>query len=543
MKGLNRQIVRAASTASASVDAYSDYVTLLLRGDGVSGTQTYTDSSANARVATTASGGTYVPTISSTQAKFGGTSFDFHTNNSYIGTVYSAIQYPVLTGATSPIVDCAKDFTVEGWAYFTAFPSQDAYFFTSDSPDGFTYNASMNGFRAGIRGSDQTVLWYMDNGTDIGGPTSGAGAVKFPSINTWHHWAFVKSGTTITTFINGTASSTTVTASTRDATGNFYSYARIGCDVQKQGCAVYLDDIRCTAGVARYSGNFTVDSSSQFPSPSDPYWTSVNTLLKFNNSATDNSQKQKTYSAANAVSLQYTSTNLKFVGKQALYIPTSYTANTVPTVQTTATTSDFQFTGGVFTLDFWFYPTRNSTQTSRSGTCYDYFSTMIDFRGSATAINHWALYFDHGRPALYWGGSGAGTKTQLDTTSSPDTQQPTTGNLHNSLTLNAWNHVAVCVYNGSAGSNTPTTLNGIKIFINGTQYTYNASSLPAAWNTLGAPPKVNIGSGYDSIVNASEAAGTNITNCMGIIDSVRFTNGVARYTGNFTPPTAPYPKE
>ncbi len=63
----------------------------------------------------------------------------------------------------------------------------------------------------------------------------------------------------------------------------------------------------------------------------------------------------------------------------------------------------------------------------------------------------------------------------------------------------------------------------LKVYINGTQF---ISVTQAAWASANYP--LYIGGGGDNQFN-------------GRIDEVRFTLNVARYTANFTPPTAPFP--
>ena len=79
--------------------------------------------------------------------------------------------------------------------------------------------------------------------------------------NTWTHVAVVKSGTNLTFYSNGVnvASSTSAPATLTDTTavpmvGATVSGVNWGSSYDFTG---YLDDIRVTKGVARYSGNFT----------------------------------------------------------------------------------------------------------------------------------------------------------------------------------------------------------------------------------------------------------------------------------------------
>lgn len=82
------------------------------------------------------------------------------------------------------------------------------------------------------------------------------------------------------------------------------------------------------------------------------------------------------------------------------------------------------------------------------------------------------------------------------------------------VTTNTWHHVAA--------TRSGTTA---RIFLNGTQV--NSSTVSTNFTASGS----RTGGGYDS-----PTADLN-----GNIDDVRITKGVARYTANFTPPTAAFP--
>ena len=85
-------------------------------------------------------------------------------------------------------------------------------------------------------------------------------------------------------------------------------------------------------------------------------------------------------------------------------------------------------------------------------------------------------------------------------------------------TANAWQHVAWC----RSGTTLRGYTNGIQIF--STIFSNNLTNTSQV--TVGYAPAGPGGNNY--ILN-------------GYIDDLRITKGVARYTANFTPPTAPFP--
>lgn len=89
-----------------------------------------------------------------------------------------------------------------------------------------------------------------------------------------------------------------------------------------------------------------------------------------------------------------------------------------------------------------------------------------------------------------------------------------------SLSTSQWYHIAVCRASGST-----------RLFIDGTQ----SGSTYSDTNNYGATAPLGIGTYW----NSGAPVTTNTLN--GYIDDLRITKGIARYTSNFTPPTAPFP--
>ena len=75
------------------------------------------------------------------------------------------------------------------------------------------------------------------------------------SNNTWYHTALVLSGSTLTYYLNGVAdgSFTGVTVGNASTTNPQIGQANTGSEMYNG----YIDDLRVTRGVARYTTNFT----------------------------------------------------------------------------------------------------------------------------------------------------------------------------------------------------------------------------------------------------------------------------------------------
>jgi len=132
----------------------------------------------------------------------------------------------------------------------------------------------------------------------------------------------------------------------------------------------------------------------------------------------------------------------------------------------------------------------------------------------------WGNYtsFGSGSFALFAGhNSGTTTKYNLAVDGSFPFIQSTS-----SITYNQWTHIAV-VRNGTGTNNVTLYLDGVANGSGTTTATLNGTSGVSYIGTTGD----DIANGYLN----------------GYIDDFRITKGVARYTGNFTPPTSAFPNQ
>lgn len=188
-------------------------------------------------------------TISSTKSKFGGASLQVDSTgpNATYGSKGAYDTGVLLTGV---------DFTIEGWMNISSVSSA----------------ATQRGLVCAIRVSN--ALWACDldstgkfrffasNKNTITASTS-------ITANTWQHFAAVRSGSTVTLYLDGTSvgSGTSDGNTTTDGSGTFDYF--IGClDYDNGGyrfpAGGYIDEVRVTKGVARYTANFT-PPTAEFP--------------------------------------------------------------------------------------------------------------------------------------------------------------------------------------------------------------------------------------------------------------------------------------
>lgn len=168
---------------------------------------------------------------SAAQAKYGTTAAYFPAASSYLNAPFS--QNAVFN---------TGDFTVEAWVYSVA--TTAGYTCILSSRDGIASNANAVFF--GLKPTTNQLTFYT-SGEIIGTSTA-------VSTGTWTHVALVRSSGTATIYINGTsagtASFTTSLTGTGLSVGNEYNGA-------SSNGGLYVDDLRITKGVARYTSNFT----------------------------------------------------------------------------------------------------------------------------------------------------------------------------------------------------------------------------------------------------------------------------------------------
>jgi hypothetical protein len=219
------------------------------------------------------------------------------------------------------------------------------------------------------------------------------------------------------------------------------------------------------------------------PVPNDPNF-AFNSLLLHGNGTngstviTDSSGSPKTVTAAG--NAQISTAQSKFGGSSIAFDGAG------DYIAIAEASGSFTFGTGDFTIEFWFYPSNLTGLT-----------ILADWRNTAGNTA--------GRLTLYRNGS---------TLIFYDAGIRITGT--SALTNTVFQHIALC-----KGSNST------RLFVNGIQ----VGSTYANTTSYLAPQSGSIYLG--GLLGTFSTAG--------YIDDLRITNGIARYTANFTPPTAPFP--
>jgi hypothetical protein len=211
---------------------------LLLSGNGVDGSTTFTDESAAARGAATSTGaGATTVQVATSASVFGGSAIRFDgAHNDFIGWADHA-DWLLRT-----------DTTIEGWFNFDDTTTQTlvSHYNTTSSQRGW--------------------VWYLASSTnlELDGSTTG-GSVNFVfnstgsgftfSPGTWYYLCLERSGNTMRMYAGTAGGTTTMIAKTTSAVSFFDSTAQLRISGRGDGSqcmAGYLDEFRWSA-IARYN--------------------------------------------------------------------------------------------------------------------------------------------------------------------------------------------------------------------------------------------------------------------------------------------------
>ena len=422
-----------------------------------------TDSSTN-NFQLTAFGNTLV-VAGSGNPPFGGGSAYFDGTGDYL-------ELPL-----DPAFDFGSDnFTIECWFYSIVSGFQTLV---------ARWGSGGNAFFLGFDTNSSNVQLYI-NGT----AAVIAGSLQ---VNQWNHIAAVRDGSNIKLFLNGTQVGSTYNIG-NTAINSTTEKLRVGDDNNggNPGTTGYIDDLRITKGIARYTTNFTPPTQQLFD-PSDPYIDNVSLLLHMDNLSgsqtfIDSSNNNFTLSAFGNTQI---STSTKKFGNGSGYFDGSgdyLKANW---------DSAFTFGTGDFTVEFWAYPT---------GTPNGIGFITAEYNPGSIGNVAWAFgaasSLGSASGSQLFFGSYEGGWTGVQSVSS--------------LTLSAWSHVAASRSSGT-----------LRLFLSGVNIAQDTFT-----NNISTGDPLIIGRRWDY----NEAS--KFFN--GYIDELRVTKGVARYTTNFVPQTAPF---
>jgi hypothetical protein len=374
------------------------------------------------------------------------------------------------------------DFTIELWVYLTAnFDSNGRGLITA----AYDTNFAVIGVNSG---AGNKIDFYVAN-------TLLSTGTNYIALNTWTHLALVRSSGTTKIYFDGVEKASSGSLTGTGAAAALYvgtlshatAYVMTG----------YLSSTRLVKGTAVYTGAFTPPSlaplttAGSTSAASYPSTTNVNTsfassatslLLNFTNAGIyDATSKNDLETVGNA---QISTAISAKWGSGSMYFDGTGDWLAAPATPLS------ELGSGDFTIEAWLYRTA-------SGATYD---SGIVSRGAPTTFNGYV--FGYNSSNILFLGLNYSVYAVTGSTA---------------ISANTWTHVAV-----TRSGNT------FRLFLNGNvDGTNTSSSAP----TTNAADVLYVGrSSYDS---------SRIVT--GYLDDVRITRGLARYTANFTPPTAAFP--
>jgi len=443
---------KTAAVSGGAPDDKFNYVTMLLHGDGTNGAQnnTFVDSSTNNLTITrngNVSQGSFSP-------------YGSGWSNYFNGSSSTPLNFPDNNGFTFD-----ADFTIEAWVFLS---STSAFQVVTSKWD---------------VGGQEWLLAVDANGVaefhwapySEGGPAieSSSGAV---TANQWTHLAAVRSGSTITLYVNGTSVGTRTngTAGTNRTTLVTIGYLQYLGGDKLTG---YVSNLRIVKGTAVYTSTFT---------PSTTPLTAVsNTQLLTcqSNRFVDNSTNNFTASVNGASVQRFNPFGASSAYSTSVIGGSGYFDGTSDSLTYTGGSS-LNFGTGDFTIELWAYLANTGT--------YSPFLRPDD----SGAFPEFGYNFSTGQ-------------LQFDARSGAIAAVTTT------MPTNQWAHIAAC----RSGTN-------LRLFINGTQVGSTTTN------------STNFGSTTGTIrIGGSSFSGSHNVN--GYVSNFRVLKGTALYTTTFTPPTEP----
>ncbi len=503
-----------ADGATTPTDPYYANVRFLGKGDGANGAKPTKDDSIYGNSTTFVRNSK----ISTAQSKFGGASYFFPASTDQGDYVFMPGDYSL-----------AGDFTVEMWWYPTPSPNGNGTVLMAlgdGAKDGFNYF---------VAGPTAVLIVNKD------GSYSHLAGSTLPTINQWNHLAFTRVGSNLTFYLNGAPQG----AITKTGTIGNSSWAYFGQSTRNGDS--YFDDVRITNGIARYTSAFTpptaplstpgsvgqpslvtqysydaagrlltakdslsrtttyayyTDTELSNPAPSgDAYWPFTSLILNADgaNGAASmlDSSPNGLVATANSTASKVSNVQSKFGGASASFDGTGASYFRVKANQA------FNFGDDDFTIETWLYMNADSVASPDGSKHVGIAGPESNSQGS-----YWNLL-------LLGNTSSSGTGIHFEAIFNSVSKGV---GVSVSVSKNTWHHIAMS-----------KTRTATYFFLDGVKYTAGAITQPV---NMSSDANLNIGRRY--------FAGGWEAPLNGYLDDFRITKGVARYTDNFTPPTAPF---
>ena len=447
--GLNGVVSAVSAFTLSFTVTNSRYTISSVKATATGSNQTFDDASPSNHTITVAGN----PTASTfSPYRRGGYSLGLDGTNDYI-----TIPQTTDTNLTG-------DFTVEMWVYFNQLKNQ-----------GLIGKWSGSGlFGWNLYNTGTSLVFASSSGSGAGTSTN---FTQTPAINEWLHIAVSRTSGTISTYINGTR--TTTNAASENCTANTtLTVGSDGSSLSAWSFDGYMRDVRIVNGTGLYTGtSITV--------PTEPLTAVTNTKFLLGDLPyfKDQSASNHTITVGGDASLKPFSLFDAGVYSEASHGASAYFDGTGDYLDTGTNIHDGIGTGD-FTWEAWVNLDDHSSHRGIVGSG----SSDINDEFTLLVLSNGKLYFD-------WAGVGSSDNVESSTT----------------ISTNIWNHVSI--------TRSGTSLN---IWLNGT----SVGSKTGVGADIGGSSSFRVGWGRGYFFK-------------GFISDARLVVGTAVYTSAFTPPTAP----
>ena len=390
-----------------------------------------------------------------------------------------------------------NDFTIEAWIYRNVINESHGI---ASCITSWSSTAGQVSYYFRISSTNKLQLFANNTASSIVGSTT-------INANRWYHVAASRQSGVFKLFVDGALDATLAQTLNMNADAQHLSIGR--CSDNTEFFNGYIDDLRITKGVARYTSNFTPQTyenptSNLLTYPTDPY---RNLVVLDLNADTVNNEQNNTFLDKSGNNLTITRSGSTTQGSFSPFSPAGWSGyfNGSTAYLTTPYNSNFSFPSGTaFTIECWFNIAQNSSIPS-GGTIRS--ATLISTSDTG-GFNGYSIFIDGDT-----NNTGTGFRFLMYGASSSNLITATVN-----IPKYTWHHFAV-VRDSS---------NIFSFYFNGTKLTTSATTLPDYSNITGT----NFGIGR----NFELAAYTHYLN--GYISNLRIVKGQALYTQAFTPPTA-----
>jgi len=431
------------------------------------------------------------PTLSTTFTPFtagtgGSVKFGSSVSNGYLSLPTNTTAYNIASGV---------NFTVECWFYLLSTPTGTGLV-TALYPSVITFSLGFSSATLGDGGSNLFFGFYTGSWTGIQSGST-------PTLNTWHHVAACRVGSTVTLYLDGTSvASSASMGGAYPANDGLYIGRRWDAAAGQVYFDGYITNVRYVIGTAVYTGNFTpstnlltvTQSANVNGNPSAAITSGQTRLLNMNTTASGSRTgvaltNNSTFAGTDLSTNNFTPTgsaNWSGLSPFGNSYPGSFNLVSASSQSlTVATNAVFTYGTGDFTMECWVYFNSIGSQ-----------QYIIDQRnsGTATAIIP-TIYLDSTNVFVYYvNGSARITGTV-------------------SIITNTWYAISIVKSSGST-----------KLYVNGTQdgSTYTDSNNYAASRV---------------VIGSNGATAGNYLN--GYISNIRLVKGTAVYSANYTPSSIP----